>query len=139
MCHFTSTALKTPTLLYLKSAEKPTVTPPPANAPPPTTIRPSPPQNGPRSRGLCWLSAGYLLKETFHQSECLAAGGICYTFWFFAPIWGEIRFVKDDGMRFLDISGDLFHGIWMQMDISASVAGSTWTPSTNDTLVMRGC
>ena len=132
MCFFTSTDLKSPTLLYLKSAEKPTYsdTPPPpkSRASPPNHDSPSAPQNGQRSKGLCWLSAGHLLKETLHQPECPVAAGNCHTFWFPAPPWGDIHFLKDDGMRFLHITGDLFRGIWMPMDTSASAAGSTWAP-----------
>ena len=47
------------------------------------------------------------------------AAGDCHTLWLLAPLWGEIHFVKDDGMRFLDISGDLIHDIWMQIDTFA--------------------
>ena len=66
------------------------------------------------------------------------AAGTCHTFWFPAPLWGDIHFLKDDGMRFLSITGDPGHGICMQMDTSALVAGSPWAPLKNDTLAMRG-
>ena len=61
----------------------------------------------------------FAVKETLLQPECPVVTGNCHTFWFLTPFGGEICLVKDDGMRLLDISGDVFHGIWMQMDTSA--------------------
>ena len=74
MCLFTSTDLKSPTLLYLKSAEKPTVTPQ-SRASPPNHDSPSAPQNGQRSNDLCWLSAGHLLKTNPSPTRVPCGGG----------------------------------------------------------------